>query len=258
MDARSWKSGMEPHVKTVHENGSWTQEIDHCDRNMMMIMKIWLKIIFGHLGHLSVKNTQRMTLSWHNHDHVCFFGTIFLCSCIDMIFVISCAFFLFHLPHLVVELWSRIKKVCWTPPPAYFFSSTPVEVKSSSQYHQNCYLTTTSLIFGQKPWINGQTWVSDTQCKTLMTFCTMSTFLISLKWLSRLNGHLIIFLVQNESKYHFNDHDCMTSMVIVVWCSCSIFSKTYGILMDSRFGIPWILQQAITVPRLKNIKKWNY
>ena len=158
MDARSWKSGMEPHGITVHENGSWTQEIDHCDRNMMKIMKIWLKIIFWSSWSCQcekyAKNDLKLTYPWP----CLFFGTIYLCSYIDMIFVISCAFFLFHLPLLVVELWSRIKKVCWTPPPAYFFSSTPVEVKSSSQYHQNCYLTTTSLIFGQKPWINGQTW----------------------------------------------------------------------------------------------------
>jgi hypothetical protein len=50
-----------------------------------------------------------------------------------------------------VELWSRIKKVSKTPPLEYFFTSTPVVVKSSSQYRQNCYLTTTRLIFGQKP-----------------------------------------------------------------------------------------------------------
>ena len=80
------------------------------------------------------------------------------------------------------------KKSMLDPPSSILFLFSPVEVKSSSQYHQNCYLTTTSLIFGQKPWINGQTWVSDTQCKTLMTFCTMSTFLISLKWLSRRNS----------------------------------------------------------------------
>ena len=129
-----------------------------------------------------------MTFCWHNNDHLWLFGRILLYSYIYMIFVISCAFFLFHLPLLVVELWSKIKKVSKTPPLVYFFSSTPVVVKNSSQYRQNCYLTTTRLIFGQKPWINGQTRVSDTQYKTLMTFCKTSIFLIRLKWLSRHNS----------------------------------------------------------------------
>ena len=43
MDARSWKTGIEPHVLVVHPNGSYTQEKHHYDRDMMQKMKIELK-----------------------------------------------------------------------------------------------------------------------------------------------------------------------------------------------------------------------
>jgi hypothetical protein len=129
MDARSRKTGIEPHVLVVHWNGSYTQEKHHYDRDMMQKMEIEWKLFFDYLGHLSVKNSQQMTLvilSWRNNDHAWHFRSIFFCFFIDLIFVMSCAFFLVQWLLLVVELWWIKKKSIQTGVFVYFFSSTPV------------------------------------------------------------------------------------------------------------------------------------
>ena len=106
-----------------------TKNINHYDRDMMQKMKIEWKLFFDYLGHLSVKNSQQMTLvilSWRNNDHAWHFRSIFFGFLIDLLFVMSCAFFLVQWLLLVVELWWIKKKSIQTGVFVYFFSSTPV------------------------------------------------------------------------------------------------------------------------------------